>query len=297
MMIIISVIVVAAVAGGAVAGYILLKDDGGDGNDYSLLDATEVKKGFEYEVEWDSKTYHASDEYEVLSVADDGKLTVRTIYEEDYETTDEFDLDTFRSAFIDIDGTAPEGVTVNKTEGEDGSFTYVINGRYYAKEQGTENVREVEMEFDNVRIVLSATGKVTSVSGEASYETNEWSIAEPDNFRMENSVECNLFDKDGAPMATQDVDTESREVVEYESYESLKDYFQTETMAIYSGCKVESEDSRYGGLDCTKYIVNGTDTFGDVYENFEIYTYKGFILHEEGTYNGERWTTTVTIHK
>jgi hypothetical protein len=258
------VFLVAAVVVGGV-GYYLYQNyqEESTGSDYSLLDEDKIAPGLicksVTELDGDKSTSKAT----VTSVIG-GNVTYmvnQNSTDDDYEYKElsDFAPSSFDITFDYTDPSAvPSGVSVTPS-----GNTYTINGKL-------TTYMGAEYKYESLKIVYDGAN-VTSVNGKYSYTTLSGSSVSSYSMKTTDGVFKCSYSYQSSVEKTKPIS------------EFFEDVFVKYDPSNYAGMSVDKEENyRYDGIKVTKYTVNGTDSYGTVYKDFEIYVYKDYQIKMEG---------------
>ena len=66
--------------------------------------------------------------------------------------------------------------------------------------------------------------------------------------------------------------------------------------SYYDGATVTESAGKCGNVNCTVYTINGkATTYGDVYQDYDLYVYDGYVLKENGVCNGANESSSLSI--
>ena len=281
---IIAAVVIVAAAGGA-AAYFLLKQDKEPDSDYTLLDSNDrIRPGLTLILTSSGKDYDYSDKAVVDSLPNGMvNFTEKTESENRAFGNYGYNLNDFvpsnpACAYTRFDYTAaqlPSGVEVSQ-EGND----YTIKGTYTVVNMGTT----VKITYDSLKITYDGTN-VSAVSGTATTERtgDDMKSKEVTEFKTENGQLLSKYD-------------DSFETKEQRAIDEFYDYMIVKfDPNNFSGTEIVDSDGSYGNVDVKIHTVNGT-VDERVYENYKFYCYNGYIIHSEGSINGNDMSMTLSIY-
>ena len=253
-------------------------------SDFTLLDSPDkivpglTLKNLERAEE--GKAYTQFDTTVVVDDVADGKVTYSWILKTDsYDSTE---LEKYAPGQVKVYGLDytnapyPEGITV-AVDGD----TYTINGTW-VPQYFTENIT-----FVDFRIVWTGE-EVTDVNGKIT-NNGDSSSGEDDVETVDGTVwEHGWGSNSGTGTAdTADFyDTLSAELFTIEKYDADD----------YTGATVTEGSGKCGNVTCTVYTVNGkSNKYGNVYEDFKLYVYDGYVLQVNGLCDGAQNTGSLSI--
>ncbi|AGI47761.1 hypothetical protein TALC_00765 [Thermoplasmatales archaeon BRNA1] len=171
----------------------------------------------------------------------------------------------------------PSGYTV-KREGD----TYIISGTH---DESMFFIDSSTYSFVNFRITLTE-GEVTDVSGEIEGESSGFGDTSETklSFKTEDGVlKYKLSSKSSSSSMSRDI----------------QDFFGDVLTAFdeneYEGADIAESQEKYGNVTATVYSITGTSDEGKTYD-LRVVTYRGYVLDESGTVDGENEEYKVRIY-
>ena len=281
-------VVVIVIAGVGIGIAVLNNNnDGGEhkrgGNDYSLLDPKNIKEGLT--ITYTGTPYYGEfSETVVVTSVENGNVGFSdTIYSKDYEyVRNGMTPETFSPSSFEFDYTGttlPQGVDVKK----DGNV-YTINGTF----DKTSYMYKYRYSYTDLKITYNGT--VTDVSGIRA------AVYEYDGTVIDITNDIKMVDGQILAKATSHIDEEDNVTVA-EFYDGWGPYVFDEE--DYKGATITSEDGKYDEVNVKIYTVNGkvVQEYRElVYDNYKVYVYNGYTLHNEGKINGHDEDITMSIY-
>ena len=251
---------------------------GDPGSDYTILDSNDrIAAGLTAKTVVRSDGFNENYTLVVGSVAD-GNVT--------YNITQKGDM----SCYYDLSKFLPGGTMVwdldYTADSPDPALTYSKDGNVYTINGST--------------IPPGYTSHVTFYQFKITYDGSAVTNVEG---RIVSFTESeHLTDNDDSTFTTKDGKAWCESVwnATYKGSSSIADFygvaFETYDQSYYAGATVTQDTGKYGNVDCTVYIINGTIiTDGYVFQDYRIYVYNGYVLCETGVVNGNPQSVNTSI--
>lgn len=253
-------------------------------SDFTLLDSPDkIVPGLTLKYTSRGEQGKSYGHYDMVTVVDDvtdGKATISCVTKTDiYDYSELYKYAPGEVKVYGLDyknAPYPEGITV-AVDGD----TYIINGTYVPQYE-TNGYTFVDM-----RIVLTGTD-VTDVSGRITYKDDS-TEGEFTHETQDGMVWWHYLGTDTYKGTVDDsdlYDVLSTQLFMMEKYDA----------SYYDGATVTESAGKCGNVNCTVYTINGkATTYGDVYQDYDLYVYDGYVLKENGVCNGANESSSLSI--
>ena len=243
-------------------------------SNYALLDSdSNIAEGLVAKMSTRSSGFNSDQTILVTGVAD-GNVSYTVTAKFRISTT--YDLSKFLpggTMVWDLDYTADSpdpALTITK----DGNI-YTINGNTIPS-----GASAVHLTYQNLSITYDGSS-VTNVQGKV--------ISAQELDKMTYDDDSTYTTKDGKVWCEESSNEVYKNTVSVDKFYGYA--FLKFDQSAYDGATLVQDTGRYGNVNCTVYIANGTLTSdGSVLQDYRIYVYDGYVLYQSGIDNGDKQT-------